>query len=272
MNKIHLEIINKIFFVLSFQFLLLNCDETVEPQQDRIAEFLPMQVGNYWIYNRFKKDINNNIDYSSLSEDSIVIEKSERILNRTAYHFVTYQSDTVLNTMVLSYEGGVFYRLYDSTKINIPSLKQTWFPIADFNVTMNGMWNIYKQVIENYIFNDGDKSFSSVFWHTINGEYIYEDSLLFDGKRSVTKIFKNKYDSKLDYKKTRQLSETSWDTISVIHLLKYFDYYQFLQGVGLYRIGRDSYFYVIQTQPFSDEDSVQAFNGFELILKRYKIR
>jgi hypothetical protein len=272
MINIKIKILERLILLMVIQFLLLNCDETVEPQEDVFADFLSLKVGNYWVYNKYDKDINNNIDYSSLREDSIVIEKSETILNRMAYYFVIYESDTVLNTMILSYEDGVVYRLYDSTKIIIPTLKQTWFPIADFKMSMNGMWNIYKQIIGNYIFTEGDSSYFSVFRHTVNGEYIYEDSLLLDGSKSVTKIFKNKYDSKLDYRKARQLTETSWDTLSVSHLLKYYDYYQFVKGVGLYKISRDSYFYTIQTEPFSEEEMQIAFKGYEYILKRYKVK
>lgn len=261
-----------IVFVFLIQFILQSCDETVEPQLDDYSKLLPLKVGNYWVYNRFVKDDNNKNIISSLIEDSVVIEKSELIQNRTAYYFVRYQSDTVVNKMILSYDNGIVYRLYDSNTINIPRLDETWFPIADFKVNINEMWNVYKQILNDFIFKDIDTTYASIYHHTVNGEYIFQDSMLFEGKKTLTKIFRNKFDSKMDYRKPRKLSELTWDTLTVTHLMKYYDNYQFLEGIGLYKISRDTYYYTITTEPSSDVDDVITFKGFEQILKNYKIK
>jgi hypothetical protein len=252
--------------------ILSGCEEATGPQDGDNSDFFPMEIGNYWIYESYEKDINNNIIYSSLIEDSIVIEKSETVSGMTAYKFVKYSSEKAVDTILFSKNGNIIYRLFDTNSIDIPGLNSTWFPIADFNMTMNGTWNIYKQLVNNFFVQDDGGSYSGTYRHAINGEFVYMDSIEFEKKKYLHKNFTNKYDSKLEYDKFRKLSESKFDTIKVTRLKKYFDSYEFLEGAGIFKIKRDSYAIFTSTEPSSTFEKVEYEKGFESYLKRYKLK
>jgi|GEM_PF-6395015 len=252
--------------------ILSGCEDATNPTDGENISFLPLQIGNYWIYDSFEKDINNNIIYSSQKEDSIVIEETETVSGRIAYKFVTYNLGKAVDTTLFCKNENKIYRLYNSNSVDIPGLKSTWFPVADFNMPMNGTWNIYKQILNNYIMNDNEGSYPAVYRHAINGEFVYLDSIEFEKKKYLRKNFTNKYDSKLEYEKFRRLSESEFDTLKVARLKKYFDNYQLLEKIGILRINRDSYAIFISTEPSSTFEKVEYEKGFESILKRYKLK
>ena len=251
---------------------LTSCSDSTEPTQENSTKFLPLKTGNYWIFNSYEKDFNNGIIYSTQSLDSVVIENMTTIDGVPAYFFVRYRNGEVYDTMFYSYDDGFVNRLFDSISIPIPGLKSTWFPIANFKTLMNGTWNIYKKLIINYIFIDENSEYISNYWHTINGEFIYVDYLDFEGGKYLTKSFINKYDSKLEYRRMIRLSETSYDTVLVTRLLKYYDKYQFVEGIGLFKMQRDSYTINTTTSPSSTFGNVEYVKGFESLLKKFHVK
>ncbi len=262
----------KILTVIIFLFMAVSCEETTEPQPDSNNKMFPLNVGNYWIYNSYEKDINNNPISSTQVEDSLVIESSVNYFGEPAYNFVRYRNGDVLDTLIFSYSNNNINRLYDSNSVPIPGLESTWFPIIRFESKINIIYNVYKELINNYKLIVEERTYSANYWHTINGEYTYVDSIDFDSHRYLTKIYSNKYDSKLEYKKVRKLTETSHDTLLVNRLMKYYDKYQLAEGIGLYKIQRDSYTINTITEPSSTFEKVEYVNGFESLLKRYKVK
>ena len=162
--------------------------------------------------------------------------------------------------------------MFDSNSIVIPELESTWFPVIDLSVQKNVQYNVYKTLINNFIYRNDNQDYQSNYWHTINGEYIYIDSIEFQGSKYLTKIFSNKYDSKLEFRKAQKLSETSYDTLLVNRLMKYYDKYQLVEGIGIFKLQRDSYTINTITEPSSTYEKVEYIKGFESLLKRYKVK
>lgn len=267
MNKIIINI-----FILSNLLLFFGCEESTIPKEETGTKFLPLKIGNYWIYNSYDKDYNNSIIYSSHTIDSVIIEHSDDIMGNTAYFLVKYRNDKPIDTLVFSYKDGNIYLLFDSNSVPVPGLKSTWFPIINFETQMNGSWNVFKTLINDYNFFDDDVLYKGNYWHTINGEYVYIDSMDFEGKRFLTKSFINKYDSKLEFTKLYWINETSYDTLIVTRFMKFYDKYQVVEGIGLFKMQRDSYLISTTTEPSSTFEKVEYVKGYESLLKKYYIK
>ena len=247
----------KVFKIVWISLILLACEKSTEPQQGNGTKLFPLEVGSYWIYSGYEKDYNNNIIHSSIVEDSVVIESASSLANSMAYYFVRYRNANRFDTLIFTYRDNKIYRMFDSNTIPIPGLQITWFPVIDLKSSKNISYNVYKELIGNYSVSDEGREYFANYWHTINGEYTYLDSLDFENKKYLTKIFTNKYDSKLEYKKLRKLTETSYDTLLVNRLMKYFDKYQLLEGIGLFKLQRDSYAINTITEPSSTFEKVE---------------
>ncbi|MFH1052688.1 MAG: hypothetical protein V1779_17340 [bacterium] len=261
-----------IFIYLLILNFLISCENNSEPIDDSENKFFPLKIGNYWIYNSYEKDFNNNIISSTQTEDSVVIEFSENILGEIAFYFVKYRNGKVNDTLIFAYSGQNIYRLFDSNSIPIPNMIRTWFPVINFQTAKNITYNVYKKLINNYLYFEDNIVYTANYWHTINGEYTYNDSIDFENSKLATKKFSNKYDSKLEYKKVRKLTETSYDTLLVNRLMKYYDKYQLVEGIGLFKLQRDSYTINTMTEPSSTFEKVEYVKGFESLLKRYKLK
>ena len=78
-----------VILVASILFCLNSCsknDPTV-----KTSDYLPMKVGNYWIYQNYYFYPNNNVDIS-LYNDSVCISKDTIIHGNTYYKFERYYS------------------------------------------------------------------------------------------------------------------------------------------------------------------------------------
>ncbi|MFC2131039.1 hypothetical protein ACFLSQ_06355 [Bacteroidota bacterium] len=256
-------------------FILISCDDSASPMPGAENNYLPLKVGNYWIYNSFKKDMNNNIMYNTLAEDSVVIEWSENIMGVKAFFFVRYREGELLDTMTFANHKHFVYRLYDSTGTYVPSLEKTWFPIVDWDVQHKGQWNVFKKLFENYPYAYWDSIYYGEFRHTVNGEYEYIDSIDIFGMKYLSKKYSNKYDSKYEVSMITKVNEQGgsyyYDTLHLTRLLKYYDKYQLAEGVGFFKIQKDSYIINTLTEPSSTLSNVIEVNGEESLLNRYKL-
>ena len=255
--------------------VLFSCEDNTAPLVPE-NRFFPLAIGNYWIYTSYERDSYYKIISSTITEDSVVIENSETILGVNAFYFVRYRSGEPIDTMIFANNKNYVYRLHDSANTLIPALKNTWFPVADFVMEMNGTWNVFKRQMSGYPYSFEGGLYPATWFHTINGEYDYSDTADINGKDFLTKRYSNKYDSKLDFSYPRKNIKPDgkfyYDTLKVTQLLKYFEKYQFAEGIGIYKMYREPHSIVISTEPSSTFSNTQYVNGVEMILKRYKLK
>lgn len=101
---------------------LFSCekDNKQEQTEDSISEYLPMSVGNYWIYQIYDIDLDGN-EYQTVSLDSAIISK-DTLINGNKYFRFDYFECNPINTYLLD---TIYYR--DSLKYLINSKGQILF-------------------------------------------------------------------------------------------------------------------------------------------------
>ena len=264
----------KIFFTLIILIILASCNETTNVTNTS-EEFLPLTIGNYWIFKSFETNINENIIKETINEDSLVIVGTEIIDGVTANILIKYRDNKPIDTMYLTEDKNIIFRLYDSTKIKIPHLTNHWFPIIDYNVKKDYSWNIYNTAINNYPYELNDTVYLPTYQHTYNGTFVSDDSLTFNGTKFPSKKYYNKYDSRLTFQIKKRIEDGNgnyhYDSLDYTRTLKYFDYYHLAEGIGFFKIERKPYTLYISTSPSSTYNSSENFNGFVSELKRYFI-
>jgi hypothetical protein len=266
--------INQILIIIVL-ILFISCKESPLDSPSPAANYLPLKIGNYWIYNSYRKDMNNNYIPNTIITDSIVVEIKEKIQGHDAFYLIRYRDNIPIDTIIAANHENFLYLLFDSSNTYIPQLQRKWLPVIDYSVDKEQQWNIFKTVFYNYpIVLDGN-IYPSTYWHTINGEYVYADSIEINGLAVFSKKYINKYDSWLDASilwKFHDIDSTSYyDTLKYTKYMKYYDKYHIAEGIGFYKIQRDSYIINTVTEPSTSFTNVIEVNGEESILKRYKI-
>lgn len=80
-----------VILVASMLFCLNSC--TKNKPTIKSSEYLPMKVGNYWVYQNYNFDSNNEV-YIDLQTDSVCISK-DTIINGNKYFKFEYYSNTI---------------------------------------------------------------------------------------------------------------------------------------------------------------------------------
>ena len=118
-----------LFFAVCISFSACKKDESIVDPQNSTSEYLPMQVGNYWVYKVTDIDPNGNI-LASFETDSIVILKDTLIGSKTFYRFDNYS----IQSNKAEFVSTSFLR--DSSKYLIDVLGRRLFSELNFTDTL----------------------------------------------------------------------------------------------------------------------------------------
>lgn len=124
-----------LILVVSILVIFYSCKKNDNSDNVKVitSSFLPMSVGNYWVYLQFDIDSNGNAIQSSII-DSTIISKDTLINGKTYYRFDNFESFPMskgANTNFVSFE---YYR--DSSKYLINSSGQILFSETNFADTI----------------------------------------------------------------------------------------------------------------------------------------
>lgn len=89
-----------LYFVATIMLFSFNaCETENEPSEETLPVYMPMAVGNYWIYQHFMVDSLGN-EHPINTFDSVVITKDTLINNKLYYEFVGKQKVTISTRML----------------------------------------------------------------------------------------------------------------------------------------------------------------------------
>ncbi len=262
----------KILALIMFAILLSGCDAErtiVNPDVKVYKNYLPLKVGNYWIYSVFEIDINGNKINDSKRVDSMVIVDflevttitNGNIYKQKAYKFNNFSDGKLINTEYFSIDNNCLYVLRDKQNFIISDLEPVWVKLTDQN---NTKWNSFQYNNDNYPLSFLDKIYNSNFEVTINTQYIYSDKIIND----LGEITFSQFQELVD---TRALFD--YDNINAVKFYKNTIIYNYADSIGLvYYYSKPSYqrFLPINSDP-KFPTTINNVNGLEKTLIRYKL-
>ncbi len=80
------------FLLLVFTFLFTNCESAVEPDDPAMSDFLPLEVGNYWVYETTELDSSGNVIGETFI-DSVAVVRITTEEGMKAFELLTYRND-----------------------------------------------------------------------------------------------------------------------------------------------------------------------------------
>ncbi len=254
---------------------LLSCEDGVEPKDNGKEELLPLEIGNYWIYESYELNKNGNRINESVRIDSILITDRNASYESNPFRLVRFVEGVAKDTLLVTSDDKYLYLLRDSTNLDFKLMEATWFTIANKNVKPEEYWNIHNGLLVNFPYELNDTIFNSTYQYTINGRLEYQDSIQLEGIKRFRKNFFHKFDSRLFFdileKKYNQDGSYYYDTLKYSKYLKYYDYYWFAENVGCLRYKRPPYDEEVITEPSSSLTKIETRNGRESVLIRHNV-
>ncbi len=265
----------KLLRLILLSILIISCEENINEPSKLNRDFLPLKVGNYWIYQYNQLDMNKQVIDGSQYIDSLVVEKKEFVEDDLyTFYLVFYKDGIAYDTLFLREKNNRIF-FYENPDTNIKGFAKRWMPRINFNTGLDESWNIFNEHIFDYKENLNGKDYIGTYNITDNGKLISEDSILFNGNLFFSKYFNHKYDSRLQFLifEKRYIDENLYviDTIVYNKIFQYTEEYRLLEGVGFSKFGRNPHRLIVFTEPSSTISSSNNFLGWERILLRYKI-
>ncbi len=123
-----------ILFALIISLFAISCSKDKKNNPiipDDTKSYLPMKLGNYWLYDTYDLDMQNNPQTSTLKKDSLVIVGSPLFMNKEAYQFKQFTDG----------EERADYHFYNEEK-KIYAESNYILPLnSDFNLPLNQITN-----------------------------------------------------------------------------------------------------------------------------------
>lgn len=128
----------KKIIIIFLTLLLVACNE--EPIDYNIPEnpaiqndFMPLNIGNYWIYDYFKYDDNDEVIDGTRTLDSIVVVASSEIKNQKVFKMLHFRDQNAIDTIfAISQKDSVFY-FYDSIYNGFVLENELFLKVFDFS-------------------------------------------------------------------------------------------------------------------------------------------
>ncbi|GEM_PF-3557634 len=126
----------QISIFLAFIFFATACsDSPTNPTNQMLAsDYMPMAIGNYWIYEYTQLDANNK-PFGDISIDSTVIVGKIEKFNKTFYTFVTYRSKQAIDTAYWSADNLTISTIANARNTGTPKLDNTVFQMLKIGVS-----------------------------------------------------------------------------------------------------------------------------------------
>jgi hypothetical protein len=104
-----------------------------EPTQPK--NYMPLAVGNWWVYSRVQLDTNGNVKPGMEWRDSTVVVGTVRIAGKTAYALVSYINGQAVDTTYMALEGNKLYIYLDTSRMFESPFRLfgPWMLMVDFS-------------------------------------------------------------------------------------------------------------------------------------------
>lgn len=157
---------NILFFSFTILVLISCTNDTTKPTVNDDANYLPMKVGNYWVYQYFQLDPSFRKIDTTLAMDSIVITESKIVDFRTAFVFDVFRNGSKIDQMYFSSDYYGFYKIADSVTDKIETLSSRWIKFLNLYDTV---WNEYGSYDKDLYYNFDNLIVNSSLQYVITG-------------------------------------------------------------------------------------------------------
>jgi hypothetical protein len=118
--------------------VMVGCskEEPTQPTQPtQPKNYMPLAVGNWWVYSRVELDTNGNVKPGMEWRDSTVVVGTVRIAGKTAYALLSYIDEEAGDTTYVALEGNKLYMYMDTSGMsdNPLSVFGPWMLMVDFS-------------------------------------------------------------------------------------------------------------------------------------------
>ena len=257
--------------IIALIFLMISCDSgnSIDPNVKLFKNFMPLEVGNYWVYNAVEIDQNGNelaftkrIDSFAISESTTKSIISEGKVNDFLVYKLDYYKDKkYINSTYYHNKSGYLSMVYDKNNFIIDNLEPSFAYLINQN---SYKWNAFKYSNNEYDFVFENEKYKSVYDVTVNSESLYSDTVTVPAGNFIFYQYSELIDSRLmfDYK----------NYINSVRFYKIENTYRFAESVGMiYHFQKPTYQRFMPVNPNPDFPSkILFFNGLKRELVRYK--
>jgi hypothetical protein len=115
--------------------VMVGCSKEEPTQPSQPKNYMPLAVGNWWVYSRVRLDTNGNVEPGMEWRDSTVVVDTVRIAGKTAYALVSYFDGQAGNTTYVALEGNKLYMYIGTSDVrdNPFSVFGPWMLMVDFS-------------------------------------------------------------------------------------------------------------------------------------------
>jgi hypothetical protein len=119
--------------------VMVGCSKEEPTQPSQPKNYMPLAVGNWWVYSRVQLDTNGNEKPGMEWRDSTVVVGTVRIAGKTAYALVSYFDGEAGDTTYMALEGNKLYMYMDTSDVHgdplsaLLSVFGPWVPMVDFS-------------------------------------------------------------------------------------------------------------------------------------------
>jgi hypothetical protein len=263
------RVIMKLILIMYFIFLpifLSGCktDNSLQPSDS--SSYLPVKLGNYWIYRTYNLDNFSNPIPSSFVTDSVVIVNTDSILGQKCWLFLTFRNGTITDSSYYINQNNIIYKLFNNKDTLYPGFQGKWYKIFDKEIDS---WHLdeYLQYPFVYYYIETDTIHATystqvnAYFKSIGNQVINDSTwLCLQGNILVDNLI---YARHIWGKDTTTIKQ---------HTPRNFKF-SFVKNVGIAMLSYDTYSVDIYTEPVVPEfkSNRTFFNGKRSYLLRYHL-
>jgi hypothetical protein len=115
--------------------VMVGCSKEEPTQPTQPKNYMPLAVGNWWVYSRVQLDTDGNVEPGTEWRDSTVVVGTVRIAGKTAYALVSYFDGEAGDTTCVALEGNKLYMYVPTSDVreNPFSVFGPWVLMVDFS-------------------------------------------------------------------------------------------------------------------------------------------
>ncbi len=113
-----------------------GCSKDEGPTQpSQPKNYMPLAVGNWWVYSRVELDTSGNVRPGTERRDSVVVVGTVQKAGKTAYALVSHYQGEPAETTYIVLEGTKLYMYVDTANVggNPFGIFGPWVPVVDFS-------------------------------------------------------------------------------------------------------------------------------------------
>ncbi len=216
--------ITHIITAIIISLMLFSCSsDSTNPSKTK--DYLPFDIGNYWIYNIYELDGNSN-PIKHLGVDSIIVAGTKTIFDKTGYELHVFRNDVIYDTLYyhIDVDAKSLSQYQYSAKDSIPYFNQ-WIEIINVS---DDTWTAAQASSQNYKIIYSDTTVAVEVILVYNGKYEGEKNISVDNKQYETIHISNKLDTKIEFEYI-DVSDTT--NINITHATN-MDFY-LSDGIGI---------------------------------------